>query len=263
MTDRNFIFTGQFREGESALHRLDPRLKFLICILLIISAFAAAGWPRFTLAAIALCALNFSSGQGFLHLFRALWAFRWFFLFTLLLHLFMTPGHTLFGVAWLSKDGLMQGLMVCGQMGVSIGAATLLASTTAPGLLARTCGWFLSPLKLVGCRVREWEGLLLLSLQFIPVLREELIASVPGTEKREPLGSSVKPLQIWKERLLIVLDRLVLRADAMAHDIVAGRDKLEPQGRLEPFMPFNFTAYLYMFASLLFVALYWLSGRIW
>ncbi|MCK4535673.1 MAG: energy-coupling factor transporter transmembrane protein EcfT [Desulfuromonadales bacterium] len=258
MTDQSFMLMGQFQEGDSPLHRLDPRLKFVICMILIVCAFAASDWPRFTIAVIAVCALNMSSGQGFSRLLRALWAFRWFFLFTLLLHLFMTPGHTLFGVAWLSKDGLMKGLMVCGQMGISVGAATLLASTTAPGLLARTCGWFLSPLKLVGCRVREWEGLLLLALKFIPVLREELVASVPGAEKPAAAVGSAKALHTWKARLLVVLDRLVLRADAMAHDIVAGRDHLEPHCHLEPIVPFTFTAYLYVIASLFFAALYWI-----
>ena len=37
---------GLYRPGETLLHRLDPRVKVLSCLLLVILAFAATGWVQ-------------------------------------------------------------------------------------------------------------------------------------------------------------------------------------------------------------------------
>ena len=81
------------------LHRADARLKLLVCGGLAILAFAAGSWPRLAVAGAALVALAAAARCGPAWMLRTLWPLRWLLLFTLLLHLLLSPGYTLFGVS--------------------------------------------------------------------------------------------------------------------------------------------------------------------
>ncbi len=210
--------------AETPLHRADPRLKLLCCGGLAILAFAAGNWLRLAMTAVALAGLLVCARCTPGWLLRTLWPLRWLLLFTLLLHLLLSPGETLLGVAWLSRDGLRHGLLVCAQVGVAALAAALLATTTSAGQIALASGWLLSPLGRLGCPVRRWQELVVLVLRFFPVLSEELLATrVAGS------GRWRERIVAWGERLLPLFDRLVARADLLAHRIVAGEECLLPE----------------------------------
>lgn len=215
--------------GTSFLDRADPRLKLLLCGLVAILAFAAGSWQRLAVMSVASLLLCLSARCGLLTMLRTLWPFRWLLLFTLLLHLFLSPGHTLFGVAWLSLDGLLHGALVCGQIAIAALAASLLARTTSAEQMSLACGWLLTPLKWVGCPVRQWEELMFLVLRFFPQLCEELraTAAVDG-------GGWFLRVSAWENRLLPLFDRLVERADHLARNVAAGKETLLPSQPLTP-----------------------------
>jgi len=264
MTSQHPTLPSQFQEGSSPLHQLDPRLKLVVCLLLVMTVFAATSWGRFGITVLAALALAWS-GQGFnARLYRAISRFRWFFLISLLLHVLFSPGYTLFGLAWLSRDGLLTGLLVCGQMVVAIGSATLLAQTTSPEQLARACGWFMTPLGWLGGRVHEWEEILLLSLKFLPVLHEEVVATA-AVGRAVPLHESAtrgtaQQLSLWCKHLTDALERLVLRADAMAREIVEGDVALATPASLGPLFAIDFYTLLYLAGGVGFAVLYGLMG---
>jgi energy-coupling factor transport system permease protein len=212
----------------SFLGRADPRLKLLVCGLVIILAFAAGSWQRLAVLGVVALLLSRLACCGPMAMLRSLRPFRWLLLFTLLLHLFLSPGHTLFGVAWLSRDGLLHGLLVCGQIAIAALAAALLSSTTTAEHTALACGWLLTPLKWLGCPVRQWEELTFLVLRFFPQMREELMATVAADG-----GGWFHRVSAWENRLLPLFDRLVERADTYARDIVDGREAVCP-GQLPP-----------------------------
>lgn len=215
--------------AESPLHRADARLKLLVCGGLAIVAFAVGSWSRLAVAGAVLVALAAAARCGPGWMLRTLWPLRWLLLFTLLLHLFLSPGHTLFGVAWLSRDGLRLGLLTCGQLGVAALAAALLTLTTSAERMSLACGWLLLPLARLGCPVRRWQEVMTLVLHFFPLLREELRATaVPGG------GSWSMRVAAWEERLLPLFDRLVTRADHLARRVAAGQQSLLPAEPLPP-----------------------------
>jgi energy-coupling factor transport system permease protein len=146
---------------------------------------------------------------------------RWLLLFTLLLHLLLSPGYTLFGVAWLSRDGLLRGLLTCSQLAIATLAAALLTFTTTAERTSLACGWLLAPLARLGCPVRQWEELMALVLRFFPLMREELRTTVVAGE-----ASWSRRIMLWEERLLPLFDRLVERADALACRVAAGEETL-------------------------------------
>jgi len=211
------------------LHRADPRLKLLVCGCITILAFAAGSWLRLAAAGALLLPLTVAARCGPGWLLRTLWPLRWLLLFTLLLHLLLSPGHTLFGLSWLSKDGLLRGLLICAQLCVAVLAAALLTLTTPAELTARACGWLLAPLRRLGCPVRRWEELMALVLRFFPLLREELRGTAPPGG-----GRWISRIDIWEERLLPLFDRLVERADTLARRVAAGEEQLLPAAAFPP-----------------------------
>ncbi len=216
---------GAYRQGDSLLHRLDPRLKLLLLLALVVCLFSATSPVRMLglfllwLIAAGSCSAALASGMK---VFRLM---RWLLLFTLLLHLCFTPGRTLFGTSWLSYDGLLRGLMVDSQVLLAVLFSLLLSWTTRPTELAWGLARLLSPLDRFKLPVQEMGGLLLLVLHFFPVIQEEL----SELQRESPL-----PGVGWMQKirhLVALLEPLVLRllerADQLAQQIVAGNNPLE------------------------------------
>lgn len=214
-------YPSAYREGGSYLHQLDPRLKLLLlCVLMACLFSATAGWRICLIFALWLVAGRCCAGgwQGGLKVAGML---RWLLLFSLLLHLFFTPGRTLFGTSWLSYDGLLRGLMVDSQLLLAVLFSMLLAWTTKPERLTWGLTSLLSPLQRFKLPVREAGGLLLLVLQFFPLIREEVAALQSETKLPQRGIAGVKA----KAAMIVpLLMRLVDRADKLAVDIAAGNE---------------------------------------
>lgn len=229
---------GRFWPGDSPLHRLDPRIKLVGFPLLAIAAFSSASPGRLGLLGLTVILLLRLSRLPWRLFGKGIWMFRWLLLFTLLLHLFISPGRTLFGLSWLSLDGLLRGLQVGAQVVLAVCFSSLLSLTTPPQMLAQAFGALFSPLQRWGCPIREATGVLLLVLHFIPQFREEG-QKVLGQFRAEGLdpgrGSLVERGQILRRMLAPLLLGLVDRADALAHGVAAGAPGLEPDAQLPPF----------------------------
>lgn len=215
---------GAYREGDSWLHRFDPRLKLLLLFALIACLFAAKGPLRLLLLAGLWGGAAPACAGAWRDCLRVVKLVRWLLLFTLLLHLCFTPGRTLLGTSWLSYDGLLRGLLVDGQLLLAILFSLLLAWTTKPAELAWGLARLLSPLQKFKVPVAEAGGLLLMVLHFFPLIHEEVSTL---KQERGPLrGNWWARLQQFIEGFKPLLFRLVERADQLAVDIVAGNSPL-------------------------------------
>jgi len=216
------ITLGRYVPGDSPMHRLDARVKLAVLPLFVVASFALSGGLR--LAALGVCALVMllAAGLPWKVWWRGIRIFRWLFLFTLLLHLLLTPGRTLFGVEWLSYDGLLRGLTVCAQLLLAILFSSLLTLTSSVEALAGAVAWWLAPLRRWRLPVDELSRLLQLVLQFIPVLREEWAAQVEAFRRRgEDLsqGTLLQRGRLAGQMLAPLVLGLVDRADALAYDM--------------------------------------------
>jgi energy-coupling factor transport system permease protein len=262
--DKSLPF-GSYVEGDSPLHRLDPRWKLLVCVGLVVAAFSSSGWLQVTVALLGVLLLLCSAGQGMSLVFRLLWPFRYLFLFTVLLHTCLSPGYTLFGTTWLSRDGLLLGNLTCLQIAVALVGASLLAITTRPELLARACGWFLAPLRWFGCKVEEWEGLILLTMRFIPVMRERVAATIADPEDvtmQPKFRSRWLDFEAWELKLVSLLDRLVEQADQMAQRVASGEEQIGQTAQLGPLLAVSAIETCVLFAAALLAILYFLIGAV-
>ncbi len=212
---------GRYLPGDSLMHRVDPRLK-----LVLVPAFIAATFSFGTPAALALIslfalAMMASSRISAKIWWRGIWLFRWLFLFTLLLHLFFSPGRTLFGSAFLSRDGLAGGTIVVWQLILAVFFSSLLTLTAPPHALARALTRLLSPLEKLGVPVKAWGEFFLLILSFLPVLGEEL-ATLPERRAATAAPGFLRRIKGLRNLLAPLLLGLVERGEGMAQALARG-----------------------------------------
>lgn len=231
---------GLYQPGQTLLHTLDPRIKVLSSLFLVILAFSVNGWLQLAFL-VSVVAIPFWSISHLTRpVWRLCWALRWFLLFTLLLYLFFSPGHTLWGISWLSLDGLSMGALVCVQMLLAIIVSALLAITTSTENLASAFGWFARPLQWLGCKTEEWQKILLLAMDLIPIVQAEISSSsetdianhaVPVHATRE------KGWSAWMEKLQGFFFRLVDRGEMIARGLASDENSSGLPAALLPLLP--------------------------
>jgi energy-coupling factor transport system permease protein len=254
---------GLYQPGETLLHRLDPRVKVLSCLLLVILAFAATGWVQILTLVVSTSVAFWLIPSLANSLWRICWTLRWILLFTLLMHLLFSPGRTLWGLRWLSLDGLLIGSFVCAQMLLAVLLSALLAITTSTKTLASTFGWFVQPLQWMGCKTEEWQKILLLTMDFIPIVQEETrVAASPEGEASDEatLSASKSRWATWSDKLQNLLLRLVGRGDEIAQRIAANDETLQSPVSLSPLLPMALLDQLFSLLITLLIVSYWLAG---
>ncbi len=220
------ITLGRYVPGDSPMHRLDPRLKLAGLPVFVVAAFACSAWFQLAVLAAWALLLVLLSGVRPDIWWRGLWVMRWLFLFTLLLHVALSPGRTLAGLAWLSYDGLLQGLMVCSRLALAVVFSSMLTLTTSVEALACALRFILAPLRRFGLAVDSLVWQLQLVLRFLPALREDAAGLLQESRERGEdvaAGTLVERARLLRRFLAPLLFRLADRADAMAEDVVAGR----------------------------------------
>jgi energy-coupling factor transport system permease protein len=171
------ITLGQYLPGDSFLHRLDPRTKFIILLLLMILIFLlkiftslALVWAFFFMALV-LSRLPWG------YVFRGVQSFLWLFLFTAIAHFFFTPGPSLppFPLGWINvtSTGLAKGGFVAAQLFLVILISSLMTLTTSPLQLAYGLEKLIAPLKIFRVPVEDFSMMTVLAIRFIPILVEE------------------------------------------------------------------------------------------
>lgn len=171
------ITLGMYLPRDSAIHRLDPRAKLVLCALLMAAVFVPGGGP------VALCAAPaLLLGVGLSRLppglfLRGLRPFLWLFGFTVLLHAVTTPGQTLFVVPGfrvpVTWEGLARGGGVSAQLAAAVAFSSLLTLTTSPTQLVWGLERLGVPLTRLGLPVGEFCVSMLLAIRFFPLLQQE------------------------------------------------------------------------------------------
>ncbi|HBY57089.1 MAG TPA: transporter [Candidatus Atribacteria bacterium] len=171
---RNISF-GQYIPRESLIHNLDPRIKILSCLAIIISLFLLTEfWGYLILGTFVMIGIIISQ----IHpkfVFKGLRSILFIIMFTLIIHLFMTEGEVLYQLSFLkiTKEGLIKGLFISCRLFILILATSLLTLTTSPISLTDGIEKLLSFFKFIGMPAHEIAMMMTIALRFIPTLLEE------------------------------------------------------------------------------------------
>ena len=153
---------------DSVMGRIDPLVKLFFTFVYAILVVVVKGFIPYLILGVGLLPLLFLSGSGFMHYLKRLWGFSFLFLFTLLFHLFLTPGKVLFHV-WIFRgtlEGLLNGVLFSVRLLLLILSAAILNLTTQPFDMAERLNILFRRVPFTG--VREFPFLLSLSMRFVP-----------------------------------------------------------------------------------------------
>lgn len=173
----NDIAFGQYCEGHSVLHRMDPRMKLLLAILYIVVIFLAKSASAFLLLTVFSLCLIAVSGISPKMVLASMKPVLFIIIFTAVINIFWMAGdHLLFtlGPIKVYLEGIVNAVLVVLRiLLLLICTSMFLTYTTTPIALTDGLEQALSPLKKLHVPVHEFSMMMTIALRFIPTLIEE------------------------------------------------------------------------------------------
>lgn len=168
---------GQYYEGNSILHRLDPRFKLLLTVISIAAIFTAKNVFSFALILLVTLVLIGVSGIPFRTVLRGMRSLVFILIFTAFINIFWLKGETLlleFGFVHIYLEGVVNALLIFLRIVILIAlTGVLLTYTTTPLGLTDGLERVLSPLARLHIPVHDFSMMMTIALRFIPTLAEE------------------------------------------------------------------------------------------
>lgn len=171
------ITLGQFFPGKSVLHKLDPRVKIIICIAYIVGIFLCESVSAYIFLIGVTVALMIISKLPIKNVLKGLKPVVLVICITALLNLLWRGGETLVISFWILNiylEGIVSSVfMVIRITTLVIGTCVILTYTTSPIALTDAIERLLSPLRIFKLPVHEFAMMMTIALRFIPTLTEE------------------------------------------------------------------------------------------
>ncbi|MCQ2792088.1 MAG: energy-coupling factor transporter transmembrane protein EcfT [Bacilli bacterium] len=179
--DKNIL--GKYVPYNTAIHRLDPRMKILGMIMLIVSIFLSFGsWTLvFTLSGInaslifILMLISKVRLRDLIYQLRSIWILV---IILMIINIFLPPINSEHIIAeWgnfkLYAESFLQSAKIILRLLEMFGVAMILTATTTPQQLTYGFSFFIKPLKKIKFPVEEVAMTISIALRFIPTLLEE------------------------------------------------------------------------------------------
>jgi len=167
---------GLFLPGDSIIHHLDSRVKFLTFFISILSVICSKSLPGYGVMIGFSAFIIVLSGISLHTALNSVSRLYWFFIFIFLMNTcFFSPENAWFSV-WVfnpSLDGMMQGFSVGFRMLIVLVISNVLTSTTAPLEVTKALESLISPLGFINIPTDQIAMILSVAIQFIPTLFEE------------------------------------------------------------------------------------------
>ncbi len=170
------VSLGQYFPGNSVIHRLDPRMKLVLVIALIVLIFMMNTLPGNLVVFAFLVTTIILSRVNVKFVLRGLKPLWFIILLTFVLNTFFYSGGTELFSWWIfrvSQEGLISAVRLAVRLIFLITATTMLTLTTSPIALTDGIESLLKPLKALKFPVHELAMMMTIAMRFIPTLIEE------------------------------------------------------------------------------------------
>ena len=170
------LLLGRYLQGDSLIHRLDPRTKFLATFLFIIIVFLANNWLTYFILAIFTMIALLASKIPMSFFWNGVKPLLWVILFTVVLQMVFTTGGDVY-VEWafikITSYGVINAIFIFLRFMFIIFISTLMTLTTPPLQIADAMESIMKPLGKIGVPVHEIALMLSIALRFVPTLMDE------------------------------------------------------------------------------------------
>ncbi len=198
--------SGQYIPGNSIIHSLDPRTKLLGTVFLLLFTLLTDNFIRLGILIFILSLMIILAHLQPGYILGQLRPLSWFLIFTFLIYLLPVSAYSL-------SQRLYLGTLFTSKLIVLVLFVSILTTTTAELDLCYGLECLLSPLKKIRLPVQDMVLIIYLSLQFIPILHEEL-QSIYGVDIKA--GHILNRLKQLLPMLSIVFRNSFEKADKLA-----------------------------------------------
>lgn len=169
------ITLGQYYQTNSALHRLDPRVKLTGTILYIVALFVVNTLPGYLLAAVFLGCMIRLSHVPFRYMTRGMRSIVFLLLMTVAFNIFLTPGQLIWkwGILHITVEGCSFALKMAVRLVFLVIGSSIMTLTTTPTALTDAMESLMKPLNKLHVPVHDIAMMMSISLRFIPILMDE------------------------------------------------------------------------------------------
>ena len=170
------ITIGQYYKENSLVHRLDPRNKIILTVLIIAMIFTCKNFLSLGLAALIVLVSVLASKVPVRMFLKSLKPIIPVILFTAVINMFYIKGgqEWSFWIIKITEKGIYTAVFMAARIILLIIASSILTYTTVPTMLTDAIERLLSPLKVFRISVHSWAMMMTLALRFIPTLIEEI-----------------------------------------------------------------------------------------
>jgi len=211
----------QYYPGDSVIHRLDPRAKFVAVTALAIALFVRDSFAALAVFAVAGAAAYALSGVPAAWFWRAFRPLLWLVGLTFLAQVLFAPGAAflsfwIFHVSW---EGLEFAAFLSLRLVVLVLIGSVLTLTTPPLALTDGLAWLGRPLRKLHVPTDELALMVTIALRFIPTLLMELDQIMRAQRARGADFASGGPIRRARALVPVLTPLFVLsfrRADELA-----------------------------------------------
>ncbi len=172
----NNIALGRYLPLDSWMHKIDPRIKIMAMVFMLVAIFIPAGWWGYlTLGTVILFAFV-TSKINLSYILKSFRPMLFMMIFLLVINIFVMKT----GQVWLSlgnfkiySDAIIQTAFIATRLILMISVTTLLTATTKPTDMTLGIEDLLKPFKRIGVPAHEIAMMISIALRFIPTLIEE------------------------------------------------------------------------------------------
>ncbi len=172
----NNITLGQYYPADSVVHRMDPRVKILLLVAIIVAVFLAGNLLAFAPIILFLVIVTKLSKVPVRMMVKGLKPLRLILILTFILNLFFLQGETVLldlGFAQIKRESLILAVHYSLRLILLVLFSSLLTLTTPPITLTDGLERLLSPLRVIHFPAHEMAMMMSIALRFIPTLMEE------------------------------------------------------------------------------------------
>lgn len=173
------IALGQYYPSGSVMHRLDPRMKFILAVAYIVAGFLCKNVIAFACLLASTLVLVLLSRIPLKIVLRSIKAIIFIMVFTAIINIFISKGDES-DLIWswrfihIYESGLYNAAFIIVRiLAMIIGASVFLTYTTTPIQLTDAIERLFSPLKVLHVPVHEFAMMMTIALRFIPTIVEE------------------------------------------------------------------------------------------
>jgi len=171
------ITIGQYFPGNSVVHKLDPRMKIILTVLMIAELFVCKNFYALLLSCVfSVCAVLISR-ISFRFILKGMKSIALIIVFTSLLQILYNSKGTVLFEWWkikITTGGISTSIFMIVRIIALILVSSLLTYTTSPTMLTDGIERLLSPLNYVKVPVHTLAMMMTIALRFIPTLIDEI-----------------------------------------------------------------------------------------